>query len=95
MMENQAELINFDQLFDKIQQFFKVFDALVKSHNQVKSELEQLKANPYKEEYLKRISELEKEIMYLKKTNKTLKETENLIKNKVERLAVKLEDIDF
>ena len=59
------------------------------------SELEQLKANTHKEEYLKRISELEKEIMYLKKTNKTLKETENLIKNKIERLAVKVENIDF
>jgi RecA/RadA recombinase len=94
-MENQLEVINFDQIFNKIQQFFEVFDALVKFNNQLRAELEQLKANPHKEEYLKRISELEKEIMYLKKTNKTLKETENLIKNKVERLAVKLEDIDF
>lgn len=94
-MDNQPELIDFEQVYNKIQQFFKVFDALVKSHNQIKTELEQLKANPHKEEYLKKISVLEREIVYLKKTNKTLKETENLIKNKVERLAVKLESIDF
>jgi phage host-nuclease inhibitor protein Gam len=94
-MDNQSALIDFEQIYNKVQQFFEVFDALVKSHTQMKTELEQLKANPQKEEYLKKINELEKEIAYLKKTNKTLKETENLIKNKVERLAVKLENIDF
>ena len=94
-MENQSEYVSFDQIYNKIQQFFKVFDELVESHNRLKTELEEVKANPQKEEYLKKINELEKEISDLKKTNKTLKETENLIKNKIERLAVKVENIDF
>lgn len=94
-MENQPEFVSFDQIYNKIQRFFKVFEELVESNSRLKIELEEIKANPQKEEYLKRINELEKEISNLKKTNKTLKETENLIKNKIERLAVKVENIDF
>jgi uncharacterized protein Yka (UPF0111/DUF47 family) len=94
-MENQSEFVSFEQIYNKIQQFFKIFEELVESNNRLKSELEEIKANPQKEQYLKKISELENEISSLKKTNKTLKETENLIKNKIERLAVKVENIDF
>lgn len=93
-MDNPTELKNFDETYDKINQFFRIFEELKKSYDRLTIEVNELKSNPQKEEYLKRIEELEKEILELKKTNKTLKETENLIKNKVERLAVKLENIE-
>jgi hypothetical protein len=94
-MENHKDFVDFEQVYNKIQQFFIVFEELVESHKRLKTELEEAKANPRQEEYLKRINELEMEISNLKKTNKTLKETENLIKNKIERLAVKVERIEF
>lgn len=93
-MDELSELTDFEQIYQRVEQFIQIFDELQKSHDRLKIELEEARSNPQKEEYVKRIKELEKEILKLKKTNKTLKETENLIKNKVERLAVKLENIE-
>jgi len=93
-MDNQSETANFERVYQKIQQFFEIYEELKKRHDRLTTELEQVRSNPEKEQQGKRIRELEKEIIHLKKINKTLKEKESLIKNKVDRLAVKLENIE-
>ena len=93
-MESQNEIVNFDEVFLKVQQFFKLFEELKRRHDRLKKELEGARSNPEKENQTRRIQELEKEVIHLKKINKTLKEKESLIKNKVDRLAVKLENIE-
>lgn len=93
-MDNQSDTENFDRVYQKIQQFFKIYEELKKGHDRLKTELEQARSNDQKEVQDKKIQELEREIIRLKKINKTLKEKESLIKNKIDRLAVKLENIE-
>lgn len=94
-MQSQNEIGDFDQVYQKIQQFFKIFEELKRRHDRLKAELEEIRSNPEREHQGNRIKELEREVAQLKKLNKTLKEKESLIKNKIDRLAVKLENIDI
>ena len=94
-MESQNETVDFDQVYQKIQQFFKIFEELKRRHDRLKGELEEIRLNPEKEQQGNKIKELERQVSQLKKLNKTLKEKESLIKNKIDRLAVKLENIDI
>jgi predicted nuclease with TOPRIM domain len=94
-MQSQNEIGDFDQVYQKIQQFFKIFEELKRRHDRLIAELEEIRSNPEKEQQGNKIRELEMEVAQLKKLNKTLKEKESLIKNKIDRLAVKLENIDI
>ena len=94
-MQSQNEIGDFDQVYQKIQQFFKIFEELKRRHDRLKGELEEIRLNPEKEQQGNKIKELERQVSQLKKLNKTLKEKESLIKNKIDRLAVKLENIDI
>jgi seryl-tRNA synthetase len=94
-MQSQNEIGDFDQVYQKIQQFFKIFEELKRRHDRLIAELEEIRSNPEKEQQGNKIRELEREVAQIKKLNKTLKEKESLIKNKIDRLAVKLENIDI
>lgn len=88
----QPEETTMDLLFSKVDALLKLVENLKAENNMLKKKIAEIqqhpKANPDGSETN------DKELSNLKKENKLLKEREKLIKNKVERLMVKLEDIE-
>ncbi len=84
----------FISLSNKVQELLEVIDRLKNQNNKLSESLETYK-NGVEVNYEKRILDLEEEIRKFKKENKTLKEKEKLIKNKVERLSVKLNQVEI
>lgn len=83
-----------EQLSQKIDQLLAVIAELQDTNGRLSEELKKHQAGYYNQDYLRQIANLEENIRLLKKEKRTLKEREKLIKNKVERLAVKLDKIE-
>ncbi len=86
---------NFYLLTEKVRELQNLVSALVGKNRELEEELTNYREGTYYQEYMKQLTELEGVVRQLKRENKTLKEKEKLIKNKIERLAVKLEEIEL
>lgn len=82
-------------LSQKVRQLLEAFADLQQQNRQLEETLAAARRDGADAGALQRISDLEAEVRQLKKENKTLKEREKLIRNKTERLAVKLGEIDI
>jgi len=86
---------NFHLLTEKVRALQKLVVELVDKNRELEEELDKYKEGTFFQEQKKQLMDLEALIRQLKRENKTLKEKEKLIKNKIERLAVKLEEIEL
>lgn len=82
-------------LSQKVRQLLEAFADLQQQNRQLEEALAAARRDGADAGAVQRISDLEAEVRQLKKENKTLKEREKLIRNKTERLAVKLGEIDI
>lgn len=82
-------------LGQKVGQLLEAFAELQQQNRQLEEALAAARRDGADAGAVQRISDLEAEVRQLKKENKTLKEREKLIRNKTERLAVKLGEIDI
>lgn len=82
-------------LGQKVRQLLEAFAELQQQNRQLEEALASARRDGADAGAVQRISDLEAEVRQLKKENKTLKEREKLIRNKTERLAVKLGEIDI
>lgn len=82
-------------LGQKVRQLLEAFAELQQQNRQLEEALAAARRDGADAGAVQRISDLEAEVRQLKKENKTLKEREKLIRNKTERLAVKLGEIDI
>ena len=89
-----VETDNLAQLSVRIQKLLSVLEALKAKNDALTKELQSFKKG-HDIESEEKISDLEEEIRKYKRENKILKENEKLIKNKVERLSVKLDQIEI
>ena len=82
-------------LSQKVRQLLEAFADLQQQNRQLEEALAAARRDGADAGAVQRICDLEAEVRQLKKENKTLKEREKLIRNKTERLAVKLGEIDI
>ncbi len=92
-MEAMSEIRGFQKLISRIRQLITLIDELSAENQKLREQLSQKTEGEFDENKQNKIVELEEEITSLRRENKQLKEKESLIKNKVERLAVKLENV--
>ncbi|MCB0286211.1 MAG: hypothetical protein KDE57_06095 [Calditrichaeota bacterium] len=88
----QPEETTMDRLFNKVDALLKLVENLKAENKVLKKKIAEIQLHPKTNEDGSETDE--KELSHLKKENKLLKEREKLIKNKVERLMVKLENIE-
>jgi len=92
-MDNTLTSSNFKDLLSKVNKLMDRFKELEEENINLKKSPRKTNESAEDQKYIKKIGELEEELIKLKRKNKTLKEKEKLIKNKIERLAVKLDKL--
>ncbi|MCB0265249.1 MAG: hypothetical protein R3C26_23015 [Calditrichia bacterium] len=88
----QPEETTMDRLFSKVDALLKLVENLKAENTLLKKKIAEIQRHPKTNPDDSETND--KELSHLKKENKLLKEREKLIKNKVERLMVKLENIE-
>ncbi|MGH1363240.1 MAG: hypothetical protein ACRBF0_06765 [Calditrichia bacterium] len=85
---------SFSILTEKIAKLLEQVSRISNINSTLREKLSGYEDGLAEKKYLERIAELENDLRKIRKENKTLKERERLIKNKVERLSVKLEKLE-
>lgn len=85
---------SFSSLTANIAKLLEQVSRITNINSTLREKLKGYEEGLAEKKYLERIAELENDLRKVRKENKTLKERERLIKNKVERLSVKLEKLE-
>jgi|GEM_PF-6825152 len=85
---------SFSSLTANIAKLLEQVSRITNINSTLREKLKSYEEGLAEKKYLERIAELENDLRKVRKENKTLKERERLIKNKVERLSVKLEKLE-
>ncbi|MEL6820613.1 MAG: hypothetical protein AAFP70_02530 [Calditrichota bacterium] len=85
---------SFSSLTANIAKLLEQVSRITHINSTLREKLKSYEEGLAEKKYLERITELENDLRKVRKENKTLKERERLIKNKVERLSVKLEKLE-
>lgn len=87
------EVTYFDQLFVKVKKLLQLTSALQLENHQLKAEVKRLRDNRNAGEADLLPEEVEQQLVQLRKENRMLRDREKLIRNKIDRLSVKLDDL--
>lgn len=94
-MFDKMELVNFKSLIKKVRTLSAILVELHAENKRLTDKIRELKENSPEEGILEKTKHLENEVRKLKKENRILREREKLVKEKMERLVVKLEEINL
>ena len=85
---------HFDKLFVKVKKLLQLTSTLQLENHQLREEVRRLREQRTNGEEVTFLpEEVEQRLLQLRKENKMLKDREKLIRNKIDRLTVKLEDL--
>ncbi len=95
MFSEQLQLEKYYRLLDRVRKIILLLQRTLEGNQELKKRILELESQDHSAEIERKILGLEDEIRRLKKENKVLKEKERIIKTKIERLSVKLDQIEL